>query len=81
MAVSRPQKVATPNGGLQRGETHSVAALAHLVKVVLLPLFDLGVHVVHEVVADLEMQLAALVRLHQHALPRRLGSAVLGTWW
>ena len=52
----------------------------HLVEVVLLPLFDLGVHVVHQVVPHLQVELTALVRLDQGRLPGRLRRPVLRTW-
>lgn len=51
----------------------------YLVICILLPRFDLLNYVVAEVLFDPEMKIAEPVRLHQDALPRRLGRAVLGT--
>ena len=69
---------------LPPGPSSGTARLAgtgtDLVEVLLLPLSDAGVHLVHEVVADLEVQFAALLGLHQGGLPGGLRGAVLRTW-
>ena len=56
-----------------------ISGETHLVEVLLLPLADAGVHLVHEVVADLEVQLTALIGLDQGAFPGGLRGAILGT--